>query len=80
MCVGVDSAGNNKFTGSIDSFIESTGNLLQVLPYKHDCRAIDENIGRVGIDGSHDMSVADEDFHRGQYIRKFWDQTANSRL
>src|SRR5215813_4535704 len=71
MCVWVDSAGNHKFPGSIDGFIESTGNLLEVLPYHHNCRAIDENISRVGIGGSHDMSVTDEDFHRGQYIKKF---------
>src|SRR5438309_6430997 len=78
MCVRIDSSGNDKFPRSIDSLVERTGDLLQVLSYEHDRGAFHENIGRVRVNRSHNMSVPDEGFHRGKYSRKFGDRRVNS--
>ena len=78
MRVRIDSSGNDKFPRSIDSLVERTGDLFQVLSYEHDRGAFHENIGRVRVDRRHNMSVPYEGFHRGKYSRKFGVRRVNS--
>ncbi len=66
MRVRVNSTGNNEFAGSIDGLVDGTCDLIQLLPDQPDGRAIDENVGDVGIDGCDDMAVPNERFHGGK--------------
>src|SRR5881296_742832 len=69
MRVRIDSSGNDKFPGSIDGLVESTGDPLQVLSNESDGGTLHQNIRRVRIDGSHNVSIPDDGFHRGKYSR-----------
>ena len=51
---------------SIDRLVESTRDLLQILSNEGHCGTIDKDICGVGIDGSDNMSVSNEGFHRGK--------------
>src|SRR5215472_7951921 len=66
MGVRINSTGNYQAMCSIDRLVERTGNLLQILTYEHHRSTIDKDVGRIGINGSNNLSVSNEGFHRGK--------------
>ena len=71
MCVRIDSTGNDKFACSIDRSVRATDSAAKILADHCDRRAVDQDIGDIGIHGRDDVSVFDQSSHRGKlYDRK----------
>src|ERR1051326_6082469 len=67
MSVRIDSTGDDELVCSIDGLVESTCNLLQILPDENNGRARNQDVGSVGIDSGDNMSVSNKGFRCKKY-------------